>query len=189
MRAEPAAARLSAPPRDEPTRGFDAALLRAAGEAAARARRAELRRAGNEPGLAPTAFPALGAARDPAAFAAAQEAAPARGAGAAAAARAIAAVTVSRSSGEARLEVATADGVRYALAASPGGVEIRASAPPALERVARADLHAVADSLRRRGVAVTRSAVATGPVPRGGAREGAGGATSARAPPAPTGLR
>jgi len=191
VRAEPAAARTAAPPREEPRRGFDASLRRAAREAAeARGRRAAPSPAGGEPAVpsAASLAGALGAAGSPAASAAVPDAAPAPGAGAAAA-RAVAAVTVQRSSGEARLEIATADGVRYALAASPGGVELRAAAPPALERVARADLHAVADSLRRRGVMVTRWAVATGASRPGGEPECAVGGPWAAAPRDPRSLR
>jgi len=77
----------------------------------------------------------------------------------AAAARAVAVVTALREGGQPALHIASADGIRYEVASGPQGVELRASAPPLLERVARADLHAVAGAIDRRGIALSRAAV------------------------------
>jgi len=75
-----------------------------------------------------------------------------------------------RRSERAQVEIAVGEELRYGLSLGPGGVEIRAEASPALERVARADLHAVADRLRRRGIPVARAALA----PRAEQRLGGG---------------
>jgi len=69
-----------------------------------------------------------------------------------------------------QVEIAVGEELRFGLALGPGGVEIQARASPALERAARADLHAVADRLRRRGIAVARAALA----PRAGAGQAGG---------------
>lgn len=168
MRAEATPARAEAPTPAAPgARGpFEAALRRAAEELAlARAR-----------GLAGFASEGEGASREVAALGARGQAPgePAEGSAggppAGAPTRAVAAMEVQRLGAQARLEIASADGIRYALAATPGGVEIQARAPPALERVARADLQAVADALQRRGVPLLRATVAApeqSPVPAG----------------------
>jgi hypothetical protein len=91
----------------------------------------------------------------------------------ASAARAGEVAALIRAGGRAQLEIAAGEDLRYRLCTANGGVEIRALAGPGLERVARADLHAVADALRRRGVRLHRAEVHPEPGRGGGAR-GAG---------------
>ncbi|MBI5069260.1 MAG: hypothetical protein HZB56_13580 [Deltaproteobacteria bacterium] len=84
-------------------------------------------------------------------------------------ARAVAAVAAAREAGQAALVVSAGDGMRYEVAGGAGGVELRIVAPPLLERVARADLHAVAGACDRRGLPLRRATV------RVASREGGGG--------------
>lgn len=81
--------------------------------------------------------------------------------------RALATVAAQRNGLTPALRVEAADGIRYELAGGAGGVELRALAPPLLERVARADLHAVADGCGRRGVRLARATVQLDAVGRG----------------------
>ena len=112
-------------------------------------------------GPAPFSGPA---AREPAP-AAAEPGLPASGA----VERAGVALALLRHGDRLQVEVAAGPDLRYALGCGPGGVEIQARAAPPLERVARADLHAVADALRRRGVPLSRATVApSGPAALGG---------------------
>jgi hypothetical protein len=76
--------------------------------------------------------------------------------------RAAAAVALIAQGDRFRLEVSAGPGLRFALSAGTGGVEIQARAAPPLERLARADLHAVAVALRRRGVPLARATVSLG---------------------------
>jgi adenosylcobinamide amidohydrolase len=78
-------------------------------------------------------------------------------------AAAVAAVEVLRRGQRAQVEIAAGAGLRYALGMEAGGVEIRARASPELERAARADLCAVANELRRRGVRLARAEVRLAP--------------------------
>lgn len=90
-----------------------------------------------------------------------------------AAARAVATVAAQRNGLAPALRIEAADGIRYELAGGAGGVELRAVAPALLERVARADLHAVADGCGRRGVRLARATVQLDEAGRG--RKGPGG--------------
>jgi len=67
--------------------------------------------------------------------------------------------------GPAALELGLGQGVRCALAQRVEGVELHVAAPPLLERVVQADLQALGEILRRRGVRLARAtlAVAAGP--------------------------
>jgi hypothetical protein len=71
----------------------------------------------------------------------------------------VAAIAAARESGQVALVVTSGDGVRYEVADGAAGLELRAVAPPALERVARADLHAIAGACDRRGLPLRRATV------------------------------
>jgi hypothetical protein len=75
------------------------------------------------------------------------------------AARAALALRILRHAERAEVEIAAGEELRYGLAQTSLGVEIRARAAPGLERVARAQLHAVAGALSRRGVRLARAEV------------------------------
>jgi len=88
------------------------------------------------------------------------------------AARAVALVSALREGGRPALLIAAADGLRYEVAGGPAGVELRALAPPLLERVARVDLHAVAIGCDRRGLRLLRTTVRVEAGGGGGAAAG-----------------
>jgi len=161
-----------------PTDGFERALRRAREGEGREARR---KPPGRSETPSATSAPAPGAgATAPPAPTPTPASAPADGAAAGAqasrsaelASRAVAAVTALRVGGQPALQIAAADGLRYEVAGGAGGVELRAVAPPLLERVARADLHAVAGGCDRRGVPLLRATVR---VEAGGGRGAAGG--------------
>jgi hypothetical protein len=79
------------------------------------------------------------------------------------AARAVAALEVLRHAERAQVEIADGEELRYRLSQTALGVEIRARVAPDLERVARVQLHSVADVLRRRGVRLARAQVHLAP--------------------------
>jgi len=84
--------------------------------------------------------------------------------------RVLAALEAQRLGARAGLEIASGDGVRWTVAEGPGGVEVRARAPPALERAARTDLQAISLALRERGVPLAKASVEAGPEPPRGAK-------------------
>ncbi len=163
MTVEPASARVE--PRRERDGGFDRVLRRAEAvkgrrpeEAAASATGAPAPGSTQAPAatLPPTATSSPTATSTPTASAVpTPEAATSAGP----AARAALALRILRHAERAEVEIAAGEELRYGLAQTSLGVEIRARAAPGLERVARAHLHAVAGALSRRGVRLARAEV------------------------------